>query len=146
MSLPKDWRNEEGMLPEPDYTSGYLGLIAGLEAETERRGNLLDEAVDLARRNSDEVERLRAEVERLRADQQTYADTYARNMARVNAEVERLRTILEAERKVAFDWCRRTELPLMNPPRAPEAIDQLGYEVERLRRERDDPSAGKGRR
>ena len=34
---------------------------------------------------------LRAEVERLRADQQTYSETYARNMERLRTENERLK-------------------------------------------------------
>jgi hypothetical protein len=42
-----------------------------------------------------QADKARAEVERLRADQQTYADTYARNMERLRAEVERLREALQ---------------------------------------------------
>ncbi len=49
------------------------------------------------------------------------------------AEVTRLRATLDAERKVAFDWCRRLGLPLMSPPRAPEAISVMGEEVEAVR-------------
>lgn len=44
-----------------------------------------------------------------------------------------VRRALKAERQIAFDWCSRLGLPLMSPPRAPEAIDQLGREIERLR-------------
>lgn len=40
-----------------------------------------------------------------------------------------------AEREIVFGWCRRLDLPLWSPPRAPEAIDALGREVERLRGE-----------
>lgn len=49
----------------------------------------------------------------------TTAENYARQM--------------DAEHKIIFDHCRRLGLPLMSPPRAPEAIDALASEVERLR-------------
>lgn len=117
--------------------------MCDLEAEVERlreqsarRAELLEIAHAEAVIQGREVERLqennalvtqealdaKAEVERLRADQQTYADTYARNMARVNAEVKRLRDALRLTEAERDSWYG--------------TVEKIEAEVERLRRER----------